>query len=71
MGAVDIQDTPDFPVYMDGQDNFRIGCAVAGNVAGKFMDILHQLYLILRHRGTADTPAHRNPDTGRLALEGD
>ena len=69
LGAVDIQHTPDPAVYTDRHHDLGIGSAVTGDMSGEFMDIINQLCLFLRHSGAANAPAHRNFNTGRLALE--
>ena len=58
--AVDIQDAPDGPVFVDRDHDLGIGGAVAGDMARKGMDIRYQLGGIFRHGSTADALAHRN-----------
>ena len=68
--TVDIQNTPNFAVCMDGQYNFGIGGAVAGDMSGKPVYIRYQLHLILCHRRAADTLAYGNADAGRFPWKG-
>ena len=67
--AVDVQHPGDPPVRVDGHHDFRIGGAVAGDVAGKGVHVRDELRRVLRPRGAADAAAARDLDAGGLALE--
>jgi len=69
IGTVDIQNAPDLSLYMDGHNDLRIGCAIAGDMSGKLMNIVDELSFIRCYSSTAHTLAHRNADTGGLALK--
>ena len=68
--AVDVQHTPKGLPMHQRQDDLGIGRAVAGNMTGEFMDVSHPHRPALPGRRAAHAPAHGDPDTGRLALEG-
>ena len=51
MGTVDVQNTPDFALYMDRKDNFGIAGAVAGDMSGEPVNVIHQLHSVFCHGG--------------------
>ncbi len=70
MGTVDVQNAPNFIFIMNGQDDFRLGGTITGDMAGKGVDIGYQLDAVACPGGTADTTALFDADAGRFSLEG-
>ncbi|PHX44201.1 hypothetical protein AO263_18870, partial [Pseudomonas sp. NZIPFR-PS5] len=68
-GTVQIQNPDQLSILHQWHDQFAIGSAVAGDVAGKLMDIDHALGFAALCRRTAHAPAERNAHTGDLALK--
>ena len=67
-GTIDIQNTPNFALYANGDHDFGIGSAIAGNMAGELMHIRYALGAILCHGSAADTTAYGNDNAGRLFI---
>jgi hypothetical protein len=62
--------TPQSRPFAAGQDDFRAGRSVAGDVSWEGVDVGHDNgFTTLRGRA-ADALAQGNPDAGDLALEG-
>ena len=68
-GAVNVQNTPDFSVYMDGKDDFGVGGTVTGNMAGKGMDIRHAHDSLLPDSYPAHPFSDLDPYTGCFSLK--
>ena len=45
--AIDIQHADHFSIVMERNDDLGIGCAVAGDVAGKLMNVIDKLRFVL------------------------
>ena len=69
-GAVDIENADDLPANAQGNDDFGIGGAVTGDVAGEKMHVRHEPGLPLLHRRAADAAPDLDLDAGGLPLEG-
>lgn len=67
--AVEIQHTDHRAIAEDRHDDFRGAGSVAGDVAGKGVDVRHKLRLARRRRGAAYTATQGDTDAGRLALK--
>ena len=67
--AVDIQHRQQFTVADDGDNDFAVRRAVAGDVAGEGVNIFHQLNLSRLGRHAANAGTEGNADAGRTALE--
>ena len=68
-GAVDVQNAPNFSIRMNGDHDLRPGSTVAGDMAGKGVDIGDKLDGILLPGCAADAPAFFNTNAGSFSLK--
>ena len=69
-GAVEVEHAEQFSAVEQGDDDFGIRRAVAGDVAGEIVHVAHDDALALRGGGAADAFADLDAHAGDLALEG-
>ena len=69
-GAVDVQNTDHLAAGMEGNHDFGIGRAVAGDMPREFVHVINALQHILLRRRTAYAAAQRNLDARWQTTEG-
>ena len=67
--AVDIQQADQAIEFDDRYNDLGIGCAVACDMAGKFMHVLHDDRFFFLSTGSANAFTDRNAHAGGLPLE--